>query len=104
MLTALKNALTATGISFAHFGWDVAPPGDYGVYAEDAAGHFYADNQMTSQSCEGTVDLFTRAEGDTAKNKVQTALDSIGCSWRLNSVQYEEDTRYIHYEWVFEVL
>ena len=28
---------------------------------------------------------------------------AIPCAWYLNSVQYEEDTKLIHYEWYFEV-
>lgn len=100
----LESALIATGIPFAHYAWDKAPDGDYGVWAEDSAAHFYTDNKMTSQSTEGTIDLFTRSDSLTGKEAIQAALNSVNCSWYLNSIQYEEDTRYIHYEWVFEVL
>ena len=32
------------------------------------------------------------------------ALDAAGIAWYLNSIQYEEDTGLIHYEWVWEVV
>ena len=52
---------------------------------------------------QGTVDYFTRDDSGTPKTTVETALDGAGIAWYLNSVQLEEDTGYIHYEWVFEV-
>lgn len=103
MLANLVSALTLTGIRFAHFGWVNPPEGEYGVYAEDSAGHFYADNKMSIQSTSGTIDLFTKSTNETSKNLIQSALNSVDCSWYLSSVQYETDTGYIHYEWIFEV-
>lgn len=33
---------------------------------------------------------------------IQAALNGLsGCAWYLNSIQYEEDTRLLHWEWVF---
>lgn len=34
---------------------------------------------------------------------VPQALADIGASYYLNSVQYEDETELIHYEWVVEV-
>lgn len=102
-LSALKTALDATGIPFAHHAWSHAPDGTYGVYAEDDSIHEFADGKMVNQALQGTVDLFTRDDSDTPRTTVQTALASLDIPWYLNSVQYEQDTGYIHYEWVFEV-
>ena len=103
MLDMLKNALLGTGIPFAHYGWDKAPSGDYGVWAEDSAQHLYTDNRVEAQSVQGTIDLFTRSDNRGQMEQIQQALNNTGVAWYLNSVQYEDDTRYLHYEWVFEV-
>jgi hypothetical protein len=31
---------------------------------------------------------------------VEAVLNAAGASWYLNTIQFEEDTGYIHYEWV----
>ncbi len=79
-------------------------PDKYIVWAEDIqAESFWADSKMTLQAIQGTVHYFTRDEYDSNFGKIQSALNTLGISWRLNSIQYEDDTRYIHYEWVWEM-
>ena len=104
MLEELETALASTGYEFRHYGWSHAPSGTYGVYSEDSAQSLWAGSKMVNQSMQGTIDLFTRDDTDLPRTKVQTALASIEIAWYLNSIQYEEDTGYIHYEWVFEVV
>lgn len=99
----LKTALAATGLRFAHFGWSKAPSGDYGVYAEDGANDLIANGKHCESVLQGTVDYFTRDDSGTPKTTIEAALDGAGIAWYLNGVQLEEDTGYIHYEWVFEV-
>ena len=48
--------------------------------------------------------LFTKNEDDPLFERIPAALESIGASWYLNSVQYEDDTGLIHYEWYWEVV
>jgi hypothetical protein len=36
-------------------------------------------------------------------DNIQAALNSLRIPWRLNSVQYEDETNLIHYEWTWEV-
>ena len=98
----LINALAATGYQFAHFGWSKAPSGDYGVYAEDGANDLIAGNKHVEKVLQGTVDYFTRDDSGTPKATIEAALDSVPVAWYLNSIQFENDTGYIHYEWVFE--
>ena len=100
----LKTALETTGYAFAAYGWASAPEGDYGVYAEDSASGKWADGHMQAQILQGTVDYFTRDSSGTPRQTIQQALNNAGISFLLNSVQFEEDTGYIHYEWVFEVI
>ena len=103
MLSDLVTALTGTGLKFAHFGWSKHPAGDYGVYAEDAANDLGADNIHAEKVVQGTVDYFTRDDTGAPQTTIEAALEGIPCAWYLNSVQFEDDSGYIHYEWVFEI-
>ena len=85
---------------FHYFRPQQNPP--YCIWQEEAENGLSADNVKDCQAIRGTVDYFTRTEFDTNVDTIQGALDS--CSaWYLNSVQFEEDTNLIHYEWVWEV-
>lgn len=76
----------------------------YIVWAEDREGSsIEADNKKIHQSIQGTIDYFTREEKDPNISKIQNALNDYQISFYLNSVQYEDETRYVHFEWVFEV-
>ncbi len=98
----LINALALTGYQFAHFGWSKAPAGDYGVYAEDGANDLIAGNKHVEKVLQGTVDFFTRDDSGYPKVAIELALDSVPVAWYLNSIQFESDTGFIHYEWVWE--
>lgn len=80
-------------------------PEKYIVWAEDGeAGSSNSNDQKTDQVIQGTIDYFTKTEFDPIFELIQDKLNTIEISWRLNSVQYEEDTGYIHYEWVWEMI
>lgn len=102
-LLDLGNALLTVGVPVSHL--EAHEQTDkYIVWAEDGqADAIWADGKMQEQSITGTVDYFTRAEFDSNIAKIQKALNDSGASWRLNSIQYEDDTRYQHYEWVWEI-
>lgn len=103
MLEQLKAALDSTRIPFAFAAWSEAPSGDYGVYTPDGANDLEADDTHAEKAIAGTVDYFTRSDGGTAKALIETALDTVeGLAWQLNSVQYENDSGYLHFEWAFE--
>ena len=77
----------------------------YIVWAEDNESRcVQSDNRKTQQAIEGTIDYFTKDEGDMSVDAIQAALDEAEISYALNSVQYEDETGYIHYEWLFEVI
>jgi len=103
-LDDLKNALLTVTDNVGHY--EAFKKDDqYIVWAEDgqaAAGYY--DNHMASQAITGTVDYFTKMENDPNFGKIQKALNSIDIAWRLNSIQNETETGYIHYEWVFELI
>ena len=48
-----------------------------------------------------TIDYFTRTEFDANVDRIQEALNAAGIGYRINSVQYEDTTNLIHYEWEF---
>lgn len=77
----------------------------YIIWAEDAEENSkHSDNQKDLQQITGTIDLFTKKEFDGAVDQIQDGLNGLeNVGWRLNSVQYEEETNFIHYEWTFWV-
>lgn len=77
----------------------------YIVWAEDREGSsLYSENQKAEQVIQGTIDYFTKQEGDPAVEQIQEALSTAEVSFYLSSVQYENETGFIHYEWVWEVV
>lgn len=107
MMDNLIEALNSTGYRFAHYGWakdakELAQ--DHGVYAEDGQNAHWADDHRETYTVEGTVDYYTRDDSGTPQRVIEAALNGLDmCSWYLNSIQFEQDTGFIHYEWVFEV-
>ena len=76
----------------------------YCIWAEDGGGEqLNGDNYMLHQSVQGTIDYYTRDEYDPVVDDIQAALNAARISFYLNSVQYEDDTKATHWEWVFEV-
>lgn len=102
--TLIAN-LRALGIPLAEFAWDSRPDSDYLVIAIDGeANSLEADGEKVNQAPQGTIDLFSASNDREAMQSVQTVLNALdGCAWYLNSVQYEDDTRLLHWEWVFSL-
>lgn len=75
------------------------------TWQEDGEGESSdADNVKTYQQVHGTIDLFTRTEYDPLVDEIQEALNAAEhVGWVLNSVQYEDETNLIHYEWGFNI-
>lgn len=73
------------------------------VWAEDGLERFCADNQTAEFTILGTADYFTQQEYDPAIDKLMDLLERYGFSWSLNSIQYEEATKLIHYEFSWGV-
>lgn len=100
----LETALATTGIPYAHYAWDIAPNGQpFIVWAEDEGDELVLDERNSERITTGTVDLFTRDPSKRAT--VETAFRSIdGFYWRTNSVQYEDETKLLHFEWTFRTV
>ena len=107
MLSSLENVmnalLTVSTDSVYHY---TAPANStrYIVWAEESeVENFVADNWKPGGTIEGTIDLYTKDEDDDFIPQIPQALNSAGIAFELYSVQYEDETRFIHYEWVFRV-
>lgn len=75
----------------------------YFVWQEDGRNDLMADGIHAEIAHTGTTDLYTRREFDPWARELEKSFDRHGICWYLNSVQYEEETGYWHYEWVWEV-
>lgn len=60
---------------------------------------FSSDNHKTEQQLTGIVDFYTKTEFDPIIDAIQNVLNSENVGWRLYSVQWEEETNLIHYQW-----
>ena len=100
-LEAVKDALLTVSQNVGHYtAWDDKPP--YIVWAEDSETEaLNTENFKSGQTIEGTIDLFTRDEDDALISNIPLALNKARIPWSLNSVQYEDETRLIHYEFLF---
>lgn len=112
-LQTIRDALLTIGVPVHHF-YAIDESNAYIVWAEEGqADAVWTDNRMEDQALSGTVDYFTRTEFDQNFVRIQRVLNNIGLSYRLNSVQDENElisqgvmegesgTGYIHYEWVW---
>lgn len=104
-LQIIQNALTSIPDLkvFHYFHTQIEAP--YCIWAEDSEyGSLWASNHKQEQVISGTIDYFTRLEFDENIDRIQEALNSLeNVGWSLNSVQFEDETNLIHYEWVFSI-
>lgn len=102
-LKQLNDGFAKLAVPFSHYlRTRKAPP--FGAWSEQGEGDsFHTDNQKTEQIIAGTADYFTKVEFDPVVDEVQAMLKANTMIWRLESVQYEEETGLIHYEWIWEV-
>ena len=104
-LNTLYEALNArTGIPFALYAWAKRPENlpTWGQVGLDGEGpSMQGDNVKTDMVCEGTVDVFAREPGAEILRAVQDVFNDLEYAWELYLVLYEQDTRLIHYHWVW---
>ena len=103
-LNDVKNALLTVTSETYHYTASPEATCPRIVWSEDTqADAVHADGKMQEQAIQGTIDLYTRTEYDPKFSQIQTALNNAGISFYLDSIQYEEDTKYIHYQWIFSI-
>lgn len=102
MLNALLNILNGlTDIPFVELAWTHSPDDKYGVITLNNQIALNADaDPVTEKMLSGFVDVFVKKPQDLSTvNDVESALKQIGIWFALESVQFEDDTGYVHYEW-----
>lgn len=107
MLTMVRDELNKIeDASFYHYKRPENVTSGYGVWAETGeAESFNSDNRKSEQQLTGYLDYYTLNEFDPVLDQIQDALSRLSCgAWSLNSVQYEDETNLIHYEWSFNVV
>lgn len=103
-LIKLRDSLFTITDKVYHYRSDSDAQAPYIVWAEDGQkDSIHADGKMVEQTLEGTVHYYTLQEFDPNFDNIQNALNEAGISFRLNSIQREEETRLTHYEWVWEI-
>lgn len=75
----------------------------YFVWGERGANDLMAGNVHAEKAVLGYTDLYTKLEFDPWKEQIEQSFDTFGLFWALNSVQYEENTGFTHYEWYWSV-
>lgn len=102
-LLQIRDAMLRVHENVGHYEALRAEP-PYIVWAEDSEySSVEGDNYKLEQAVQGTIDLFTKVEYDALIDAVQEELKAARISFYLNSVQYEDETGYIHYEWVWTI-
>lgn len=102
----LPNALSGiTGLKLYHLFKPATVKAPYAVWQEDSEGQsFYSSNRKQEQVLVLTLDYFTLTEYDLVADSIQNALYEAGLAWKLNSFQYEDETKLLHYEWIVQVI
>lgn len=101
-LSAIKNALVSLTAKCYHYYAPTGTAPSYLVWMEDGLDNLHGDNKAAEGIPTGTVDTFSKTEFDPLFDSVPAVLEGIGCSVELISVQFEQDTGLIHYEWRWE--
>lgn len=72
----------------------------YMVWSEDGEDNsFHTSNHKAEQQITGVIDYFTKKEFDSIVDDIQAILNSEEIGWSLSSIQYEDETNLIHYQW-----
>lgn len=105
-LKTLRDVLNSTSANgrIGHYFRPASDKPSFIVWQEsDEAESHESNNHKTYQQVAGTIDCYTQTEYDPLLDEIQEALDGAGIGFRLNSVQYEDETKLIHYEWEFYI-
>lgn len=92
-------------LNISHYTRPQKTRGPFAVWQEDGEDtSLESDNHKGEQAITGTLDYFTKEEGDEMVDAIQEKLNEIETfRWELESVQYEEETELIHYEWRWSI-
>ena len=102
----IRDALAGIeGLKCYHLYKPASVTAPYAVWQEDSEGDsHYSDNIKAEQVLQATIDYFTKSEYDSMTDSIQNALNEAQLSWVLNSFQYEDETKLLHYEWIVRAI
>lgn len=102
----LRDALVGVpGLKCYHLRKPASVTASYCVWQEDSEGlSHYSDNVKAEQVLVLTVDYFTKTEYDANVDAIQDAMNGAEVAWQLESFQYEDETKLLHYEWIVRVI
>lgn len=100
-IAGLTEALNLfTGIPFTEWAWSEAPKDRYGVVTADGQSELKADADPAAEKMlTGYVDVFVKASDDDPRDDVENAMRAIGVWFRMESIQFEPETGFLHFEW-----
>lgn len=102
LVEALKSL---SNVEFTEHEWATRPAGNHGTVQLDfAATQDSGDDGHQDTALQGSVDLYTKGQGWDVASQVEYVLEQVcGASWHLNLKTYENSTRLMHREYVFEI-
>lgn len=102
-LKKIRDVLSELDIDVYHYDANDSKA-EYIVWSESGeSSAMSADNAKQEQCINGTIDLYTHKEYNPIVDAVQNQLNDNMISFMLISVQYEDETKLIHYEWEFNI-
>ena len=103
-LKEIRDFLLGITLNTYHYkAWQ--QPDTYIVWAEDGESDaVHGDNRKEKQILDVTIDVFTKTEYDPLIEQLQQAFNDRGIPFELLSIQYEDDTGYIHYEYLIQAV
>lgn len=103
-LKTIRDTLNLVGVDVSHYE-AVDKTKDYIVWYEDGSGDdLMIDNRNEQNVISGTIHFFTKTEYNPVIDVINDKLnENDDISFILNSVQFETETKLIHYEWRFEI-
>ena len=102
-MSDLKDALLRVTQHVYH-GFAMLEEDQYILWSEDGSGMVQRGDGMTlEQAIEGTIDYFTKQEYDPNVQRIQDEINGINLAWRFDGMDYEQETGYWHYSWIWQV-
>lgn len=102
-LSELSSELGDINATVLHY-WHPRQQAPYILWQEDSCETFKADNKSCEFKWVGVVDLYTQTEFDGLLDDIIEALEEVHATWTISSVDFEEETKLIHYTVDWELI
>lgn len=100
---ALRNLGSSASYNVYHY-WRPMMQTPFIVWTEEGeAEGFHSDNRKSEVIMDITIDVYTQTEFDPLLDEVFNFLNGASIPFSIDSVEFEEDTRVIHYSFSCEM-